>query len=237
MMVLLSALVGLGVGSLINWGSDRLPRSAHGCPTSQPGSAALPAWLQLLTSLWPSRGRLHSYKPAPLAVGVEIAAALCFACLWMRCGLTWKLALAWVYSFLLLIATIDLKHRLVPNVLVYPAAAAVMLFHAFYPGQRPLEAFLGCVVGLSPFLLVALLKPGSMGGGDIKLAALIGLTVGFPRVLWPISLSIVAGGMVSIVLLLTRRWGPESEIPYAPFLCLGAMVSLLYNPLSVPVSM
>jgi len=85
---------------------------------------------------------------------------------------------------------------------------------------------------LCPFLLGALLRRGSIGGGDVKLAALIGLMAGYPLVLWPISIAIAAGGIVSIAFIFTRYGHPEDQVPYAPFLCLGAVVSLLYNPLS-----
>jgi len=70
-----------------------------------------------------------------------------------------------------------------------------------------------------------------MGGGDVKLAALIGLTVGFPQVLWALALGILAGGITALLLVLTPRWGPKSHIPYAPFLCLGALLALVYDPL------
>jgi leader peptidase (prepilin peptidase)/N-methyltransferase len=69
-----------------------------------------------------------------------------------------------------------------------------------------------------------------MGGGDVKLAALIGLWVGFPHVLWALTLGILAGAVTTLVLLLSRRWSLTSHIPYAPFLCFGTVLSLLGVP-------
>jgi prepilin signal peptidase PulO-like enzyme (type II secretory pathway) len=66
-----------------------------------------------------------------------------------------------------------------------------------------------------------------MGAGDVKLAALIGLMVGFPRVLWALALGVLAGGVTSILLLLFRLRGLKSYIPYAPFLCSGAIITLV----------
>jgi len=167
-----------------------------------------------------------------LGVAVELSTALLFAYLWEHFGPSWRLLwLALTGSFFSLIALIDLKYRLVLNVLIYPAAAVVMLFRSVPPGRDTLTALLGGAVGLSPFLLVALVRPGDIGGGDIKLAALIGLIVGFPQVLWALSLGILAGGITALLLLLTHRGGARSHIPYAPFLCLGAMFSLTCNPL------
>lgn len=130
-------------------------------------------------------------------------------------------------SFFVFIAVTDLRYRLVPNKLVYPAMGVVILVHALPPGQETLNTLLGGVIGLAPFLFVGLLKPGGIGGGDVKLAALTGLTAGFPQAVWAVSIAIVLGGVTAIVLLVTRRGRLDTGIPYAPFLCLGAILALL----------
>jgi len=164
-----------------------------------------------------------------MAAAAELFTAVLFAYLFERYGPSWELLLMAVTgSFFLLVAIIDLKYRRVPNVLIFPAAAVALLLHSVPPGKNTVAALLGGAFGLAPFLFVALLRPGDIGGGDIKLAALIGLTAGFPLVMWALALGIAAGGLTAIVLLLSHRWGPKSHIPYAPFLCLGAMCALLY---------
>ncbi len=233
-MILPCALVGLLVGSFLNWASNYLPRFASSGAVSSLESTSRPrsALWHLLASFMSRRNLIHLQKSSWLGVAVELFSALLFAYLWERFGPSWRLLLlALTCSFFLLIAIIDLKYRLVLDVLIYPAAAVVLLFHSILPDRDTLTALLGGAVGLSPFLLVALLKPGGMGGGDVKLAALIGLTVGFPQVLWALAPGILAGGMTALLLLLTRRWEPGSYIPYAPFLCLGAVFSLICDPL------
>ena len=134
-------------------------------------------------------------------------------------------------SFFLLVAIIDLRYRLVLNVMVYPAMVVTLLLRVVLPGSGVVTALVGGAIGLALFLLTALLRPGGLGAGDVKLATLIGLILGFPQVLWALALGIVAGGIVAILLVLTHRGGLKSYIPYAPFLCLGAIVALLYSPL------
>jgi prepilin signal peptidase PulO-like enzyme (type II secretory pathway) len=230
-MLLVLAVMGLFLGSLLNWAGDYLPRFAS-------NRAAFPSAARPASAVWQ---RLMSFASRPshprlpmsswLNVAVELATAALLAYLGQRFGWSWKLLyLAVACSFFLLIAIIDLKYRLVLNVLVYPAAALALLLHSVPPGRDTLTALLGGAVGLSPFLLAAWLKPDGMGSGDVKLAALIGLWVGFPHVLWALSLGILAGAATALVLLLTRRWSLTRHIPYAPFLCLGTVLSLLGVP-------
>ncbi len=237
-MIFLCALVGLFMGSLINWVGDYLPRfaSSGAAPSVEsalrPGPALSfvegPALWRLLTS---RRSWIRLQRPFWSRVAVEVFSALLFAYLWWRFGPSWRLLLLAFYcSFLLLIAVIDLRHRLVLNVLIYPAAVVAMLLRFVPPGEDALTTLLGGAVGLTFFSLVALLSRGGMGAGDVKLAALIGLMVGFPQVVWALTLGILAGGVAALFLLLTQLKELKSYMPYAPFLCLGAAITLVYIP-------
>jgi leader peptidase (prepilin peptidase)/N-methyltransferase len=79
------------------------------------------------------------------------------------------------------------------------------------------------------FLLIALVSRGGMGWGDVKLAALIGLATGFPLVFVAIIMAAILGGVVAVVLLITRRRGRREMIPFGPFLAVAAMVTLLWG--------
>ena len=132
--------------------------------------------------------------------------------------------------FFILIAGLDLKYRLIPNILVFPAMVVVMFASLFAPFVDLRSMVLGGIFGLLLFALVAYLRPGTLGGGDVKLAALIGLLFGFPSSIWALLIGILAGGMVALGLVLTRRGTGATQMPYAPFLCLGVLVALIYNP-------
>jgi leader peptidase (prepilin peptidase)/N-methyltransferase len=93
-----------------------------------------------------------------------------------------------------------------------------------------LAVLLGGAFGFAIFALAAFVRPGGLGGGDVKLATLIGLVFGFPNALWALMIGIFVGGTLAIFMLLSHRGDSKSEIPYAPFLCLGALVALYYNP-------
>ncbi|MCB8985478.1 MAG: prepilin peptidase [Ardenticatenaceae bacterium] len=135
-----------------------------------------------------------------------------------------------IYAFFLLIALIDAKYRLVLNVLVYPALALVLSYQITRGPQVWTAVLLGGGLAFAAFMLAAWLRPGDLGGGDIKLSALIGLLFGFPALLWPLLIGVAAGGLAAGFLLL-RGYGRRYHIPYAPFLCLGVLIALFYNPI------
>jgi len=169
---------------------------------------------------------------APLAA-IEASGAL-FGGLWMaRFGATWQLipAAMW-FCFFALIATTDVLARWVPNLLVYPAAALALAWHLATADQTMLVSLLGGALAYGVFALAAWVRPGGLGGGDVKLAGVIGLLFGFPNVLWALLLGGALGALVAAALL-AGKWGTRSmHIPYAPFLCIGAVSALVYSPVS-----
>jgi leader peptidase (prepilin peptidase)/N-methyltransferase len=93
---------------------------------------------------------------------------------------------------------------------------------------------LGGAIGFTFFLGVALVGnnvfgSGAMGGGDVKLAAFVGLITGFPLIIEALLLTILIGAAVSSLLLITRVRSMRDYIPYGPFLVAGAMVTLLWG--------
>jgi leader peptidase (prepilin peptidase)/N-methyltransferase len=227
-MILLAAIAGLFVGTFLNWAGDYLRRFSFSRPSSLPGSDA-----QLTPAWWRSAVRREWDWSG---IVVELFSALLLAHLWARYGLSWRLLELVFYAVVFqLIALIDLRHRLVLNVVVYPAVPLTLLIRLLSPHPVVSSALLGGAAGLAFFLVVMLVGRGALGAGDVKLAAFIGVVVGFPEVLWALALGIVAGGLGALLVLITRRGGLKSYIPYAPFLCLGAMLVLLYYPPLLPI--
>ncbi len=132
-------------------------------------------------------------------------------------------------SLLLLIATIDLEHRLVPNVLILSGLLLAMGFSLLAHSPSLTTLLAGAAAGGGLFLLPALARPNAMGAGDVKLAFLIGMLTGFPWVLQALVLGILLGGLGAALLLLFRVRGPKQYIPYAPYLAAGGIATLLYG--------
>jgi leader peptidase (prepilin peptidase)/N-methyltransferase len=163
---------------------------------------------------------------APL---LELAMIAAFALIaWRFSADPVRMILFWGYAwFLLVVLVIDLEHRLVLNIMTAPAAA-LALAASFLPGApTPVEALIGGAVGFGMFFIIALVGRGAMGMGDVKLAGVIGLMVGYPLVLPALLAGIILGGLAAAALLITRRATRKTAIAYAPYLCLGALAILL----------
>ncbi len=166
------------------------------------------------------------WAPAILSAAAVIGGGAFYAVNSLTSWQGWWLAL-WG-EMLLLFATIDLRSRRVPNVLVLTAAIVAVALSLAGFGPRPLNSLLGGVVGLAIFFALALVQRGAMGMGDVKFAGLVGLLTGYPGVLAALTAGVIAGGLGALILLLTRRVRRKSFIPYVPFLAAGAWLLMAY---------
>lgn len=181
------------------------------------------------TLLVPVIGPWLAGMPPLRPLVLEAAAAGSLAGLAAHFGADWKLAVAAVYTLLLLtIAYIDLEHRLVLNRLTYPGVVLAIVLSLAWQGYatyfHPLNALLGAVVGLLIFGALQILGRGALGTGDTKLAVLIGAMVGFPNVLGALLLGVVLGGLAAIFFLAVLRRGRRTYMAYAPYLAIGAIL-------------
>jgi leader peptidase (prepilin peptidase)/N-methyltransferase len=140
-----------------------------------------------------------------------------------------------IYSavFALILVT-DLERRLILNIVTYPAMVLALAGSILVPGVTWWNALIGGAIGLLFFLLAAvagntLFGSGALGGGDVKLAAFVGLVTGYPMVIEALVFTILIGAVVSLALLVTRVRGLRDHVPYGPFLVAGAMITLLWG--------
>jgi leader peptidase (prepilin peptidase)/N-methyltransferase len=132
---------------------------------------------------------------------------------------------AFFVAVLVVISVVDVKERIVPNRVVLPAAAIVLAARTLL---HPSLVWIAAGAGAAAFLLAAaIVRPGGMGMGDVKLALLLGVAVGRSV---PIALvvALVAAAVPSIAILARHgSRGRTMTIPFGPFLALGGLVALL----------
>ena len=169
---------------------------------------------------------------------VELSMGLIFAAVGARVGLNWTLAGFLLFAWLLVVvAVIDAYTRKIPNRLTYPLTPALlvlMVVAAFLNGEpsQALAAILGGVGGFIGLLLLALIQPKGMGMGDVKLAGFIGIGLGYlgwGYVVLGLFGGFLLGGVISILLLVTRSRGRRDMIPFGPYLSAGAIIALLFG--------
>lgn len=228
------AIVGLLVGGWLNVLADDLPgRHRPGKPrcTTCGASRSPRSWLSTLAYLLAQGRCSHCTAPVPLrGACVELGTATVFAYLFARFGLTDRMLLYSIYSTIFILVTVtDLEHRLILNVVIGPAIVLALVAGPFTYGLGWKSMLAGGVIGFLTFYILALLWPGGMGFGDVKLAAFIGLITGFQGVIVALIVTFLAGGTISLFLLVTRIRSLRDYIPYGPFLVIGGMVALLWG--------
>jgi leader peptidase (prepilin peptidase)/N-methyltransferase len=230
-LILSCAALGLVTGRILNELADYLPRFASGRRPVRVVARRrfLPAVLVLLTGVLSRQKSEKKESLIPDAI-VELLTASYFSYLQWRFSLPWNsLLFGFIGCFLILIAVIDLRYRVILNVLLLPAAVATLLFSIAPGGLGLSSVLLGGGFGLVVFAFAALVRPGELGAGDVKLAALIGLIFGFPNVIMPLLVGVLAGGLVAVLLILKHYANRSTQVPYAPFLCLGALIALFFS--------
>lgn len=121
----------------------------------------------------------------------------------------------------------DLRKMIIPNQVLIVSAVFGLIFAVLMPSW---SWILGAVIGGSLFLAMYLAMPGMMGEGDVKLAAVIGLYLGWPNIIAVILVSILAGAAICMVLVLIRKATMQSKVPFAPFLGIGAVATVFFQP-------
>ncbi len=248
--ITVSFLFGLIVGSFCNVCIHRIPREesivtpGSRCPDCR--TPIKPVDNIPLLSFLLLRGQCRScgHRISWQYPVVELLTGSLFALTLFRFGLTWHTGIVLTFVAALVIVTfIDLEHQIVPDVITLPGITIGLAWSAgtallstrgqpvtvgFSP-PAPLEALLGTLLGGGILYLVAVLSRGGMGGGDIKLTAMVGALLGWREVLLTIFLGTLTGSVVALLLLASGRKGRKDPMPFGPFLALGAVLALFWG--------
>ena len=229
-----AALLGLAIGSFLNVVVWRLPRGENlATPGSHCGSCGADvraldnvpvlSWLLL-------RGKCRSCGSS-ISARYPLIEALT-AVLWVAAiAVHWDdptraaLTVAFV-TVLVPVAFIDLEHRIIPNVIVGPAAVVAVAISLIGDPSFVPEQLIAGAAALAFFLVPALLRPGGMGMGDVKLAGVMGLFLGravAPAILIGLVLGVVVGA--AVIARLGAERGRKTKVPFGPSLAVGGVVA------------
>ena len=140
--------------------------------------------------------------------------------------------MSWVICIAVLLGVVasaeDLWRRRVSNILTGPALLIGVIAHTALSGwDGAIDSSLGALIGFAVFFVFFLM--GGMGGGDVKLIAMIGAFVGWQAVLVTIILSAFCGAISGLTLILLGFKGRRDPVPFGPFLAIGGITAMLWG--------
>ena len=241
MLSIVSVILGALIGSFLNVCILRLPKEesiitpASHCPSCQKpikfyDNIPLISYVLL-------KGRCR-YCKGPISIQyplVEGMTALGSLLLITRFGPS--LSYLFYFSFvcaLIVITVIDLYYQIIPDVISLPGIGVGLLSSLIIPQIKFLDSLIGALVGGGSLFIVAtlyqwLFKREGMGGGDVKLLAMIGAFLGWRAVVLTILLGSLIGSISGIIIMVLKGKDFKYAIPFGPFLSLGAVISLFYQ--------
>lgn len=236
-----AALFGAVIGSFLNVCIYRLPlgRSVVFPPSSCPGcgtpiapydNVPVLAWLWLGGRCRSCRARISARYPV-----VEAITALIYLGLAWRFGASWELVPALVFASAMIVVTlIDWDHRIIPDVITLPGIALGILA-SFLTPVTLWGAIVGAALGYGLLWGLGwgyhkLTGVEGMGGGDVKLAAMLGAFLGWPGLLMTIFLASLSGSVAGLALVARGRGGRRTALPFGTFLAPVGVLVYVWGP-------
>jgi leader peptidase (prepilin peptidase) / N-methyltransferase len=232
---------GAVVGSFLNVCICRLPKKesvafppSH-CPRCDAhipwyDNVPIVSWLLLRGKCRFCKGPISLQYPV-----VELLNALLTLFLFRKFGPTLPFLVLFLFcSAMVVITFIDLEHQIIPDVISLPGIPIGFLCSLFMPQPGWKDSLIGILVGGGSLLLVAygyefLTKKEGMGGGDIKLLAMMGAFFGWKAVPFIIFTSSLIGSVIGIIVMVIQRKDSKLAIPFGPFLALGAILYIFFG--------
>jgi leader peptidase (prepilin peptidase) / N-methyltransferase len=238
---LLVFVFGAVIGSFLNVCIARIPegKSVVSPPSHCPQCTMPIRWYQnipVISYLW-LRGRCAGCGlPIPIRyLFVEVLTGVLFVYILSRFGFQYATLLCWIFASLLVVITfIDLDHQIVPDVLSLPGIGVGLAGAILIPWIPWSDSLFGILLGGGILYLVAfgyelLTKREGMGGGDIKLLAMLGAFLGWQAIFPIILLSSLIGTLVGVPWMLLNKKTTTFAIPFGPFLAAAALIYLFFG--------
>lgn len=167
---------------------------------------------------------------------VEIISGVFALCTFLKFGPTLEALVYFAFITVLVVITfIDIDHQIIPDLITIPGIPVCFLASFALPSITYKESLLGLIAGGGSLLLVGWIyylikKAEGMGGGDIKLMAMIGAIVGWKGILFTIFVSSLVGTLVGITIMLRTKKGMKIAVPFGPFLSIGTITYIFFGP-------
>lgn len=246
---LIVSLFGLIVGSFLNVCIYRIPRGlsiiipSSRCPSC---NTPIKPWDNIPIVSYILLGGKCRFCKAKISFRyplVELLNAIMYALILWRFDFGWHTVIYLVFSSSLIVITfIDLDFQIIPDKITLSGIPIGFLVGSFLlpdPFARSSllgmkESLIGMVTGFGLFYLVALIgsaifKKEALGGGDVKMMAMVGALMGWKTVLLTTFLGSLTGSIVGVLLTVLKGKDRKAQLPFGPFLALGTIITLFYG--------
>lgn len=230
------SIVGLVLGSFYNVVGLRVPLKKSVvtprsfCPKCKNNLSVLE--LIPVLSYVIQRGKCRSCKApiSPIYPLMELITGILFAVTPFIVGWGFELLFSYVFISLLVIITVsDLAYMIIPDKILIIFASIFIVLQFIVGDRQWLDSLLGVIIGFGLLLMIALISKGGMGGGDIKLFALLGLILGVKLVILAFFFSVIYGALIGMLLMLLGIMKKRQPIPFGPFIAAGALTAYYFG--------
>ncbi|HOO91706.1 MAG TPA: prepilin peptidase [Syntrophales bacterium] len=236
-----SAILGAIVGSFLNVCIYRIPSGksiafpASHCPTCG-HPVKFYDNIPIISYIF-LRGKCRNCheRISPIYPAVELLTAVMSFILFRKYGLSFEYLLSFVFTCALIVITfIDLKHQIIPDIITLPGIPLFALAAIFVMDVSIKDSLIGILIGGGSLYLVALIyqlltKRDGMGGGDIKLLAMLGGFLGWQSLWFIIMASSLIGAVAGISVMIAKGQDSKYAIPFGPFLSIGALAYIFWG--------
>ncbi|GAE27340.1 leader peptidase [Halalkalibacter wakoensis JCM 9140] len=231
--IIIFAIFGLIFGSFFNVVGLRIPKNESiltpGSHCTTCGYSLRPFDLIPILSYLFLRGRCRKCKTSVsfLYPFIELSTAVLFTISFLAVGWSKELPLLLLFcSLLMIILVSDLVYMIIPDKVLLFFGAIFIIYHVIFPSTPWWEPIVGAVVGFTVLLLIAIVSNGGMGGGDIKLFAVLGFVLGWKLVLLTLFIASLIGAVVGVIGMSLKKVKRGEPIPFGPFIVIGALTSI-----------
>ena len=234
-------ILGLIVGSFSNVCIYRIPKNesiifpASHCPSCHSPIKPVDNIPLLSYILLKGRCRNCGSKISIQYPVVEFLSGLIYLIVYLIYGLSIQTLIYIILSSaLIIIAFIDLNEQIVPDIISLPGIVIGFILSFFVPYISFINSALGVLVGGGIILIIGLagsviFKKEAMGGGDVKLAAMIGAFLGWRYIIISLFLGFFLGALAGILLIMAKIKSREDAVPFGPFIVLGSFITLFWG--------
>jgi leader peptidase (prepilin peptidase) / N-methyltransferase len=236
MLTLWIFIYGLILGSFYNVVGLRIPfkesivKPRSACPKCKHTLTPLELIPVLSYLIQGGKCRKCKSRISPLYPIMELLTGILFVIVPLALGWTNEIWVGWTLVSLFIIITVsDIKYMLIPDKILLFFAGIFLVERIFIPLSPWWDSLLGAAVGFSLLLLISIVSKGGMGGGDIKLYALIGFVLGTKLVLMSLFISTLLGALIGIIGIMIGAFERKKPIPFGPFIAVGTLIAYFYG--------